>query len=59
MDILHVAPTLHLCSMAKLLRDSAEEIHGAIERLEQDSHIAGKHAVHIKAIENRMENALC
>lgn len=55
MDILNVAPTPQLCTMAQLLCDSAEEIHRAMERLEQHPGVAGDHAMRIKAIENRMD----
>jgi len=55
MDILNVAPTPQLCVMAQLLCDSAEEIHRAMERLEQHPSVAGDHAMRIKAIENRMD----
>lgn len=55
MDILNVAPTPHLCLMAQLLCDSAEEIHRAIERLEEHPTVAGDHAMRIKAIGNRMD----
>ncbi len=55
MDILSVAPTPQLCTMAQLLCDSAEEIHRAVERLEQHPSIAGDHAMRIKAIENQMD----
>ena len=55
MDILNVAPTPQLAEMARLLCDSAEELHRAIERLEQHPGVAGDHAMRIKAIENRMD----
>lgn len=55
MDILNVAPTPQLATMARLLCDSAEEIHRAMERLEQHPGVAGDHAMRIKAIENRMD----
>ena len=55
MDILNVAPTPYLGTMAQLLCDSAEEIHSAMERLEQHPGVAGNHALRIKAIENRMD----
>lgn len=55
MDILAVAPTSQLCAMARLLCDSAEEIHHAMAHLEQNPSVADDHAMHIKAIENRME----
>jgi uncharacterized protein len=55
MDILNVAPTTYLRTMAQFLHESADEIRGAIERLEQHPNVAGDHAMRIKAIENRME----
>ncbi len=55
MDILNVTPNSYLRSMAELLRNSAEEIHLAIERLEHHPNVAGDHSMRIKAIENQME----
>jgi predicted phosphate transport protein (TIGR00153 family) len=55
MHILNVAPTPYLCTMARLLYDCAEEIHRAMQRLEQHPGDAGDHAMRIKAIENRMD----
>ncbi len=55
MIILNVAPTPQLATMARLLRDSAEEIRQAMARLEQHPDVAGDHAMRIKAIENRMD----
>ena len=56
MDILEVEPNDFLREMVSLLRDAAEEIRLAMERLEEHPTVANDHAVRAKAIENRMEN---
>jgi uncharacterized protein len=53
--ILKVRPNPHLRVMAQLLLLSAREIDRAIQCLEHDPPRANKHAMRIKAIENRME----
>jgi uncharacterized protein len=55
MDILEVVPNAYLRSMAEMLHNAAEEIHLAIERLEQHPNVADTHAVRVKSIENGME----
>jgi uncharacterized protein Yka (UPF0111/DUF47 family) len=55
MDILEVLPNAYLRSMAEMLHNAAEEIHLAIERLEQHPNVADTHAVRVKSIENSME----
>jgi uncharacterized protein len=55
MDILNVAPNDYLRTLATMLHEGAEEIHLAIERLEQHPNVADSHAIRVKAIENRME----
>lgn len=55
MDILNVEPNKYLQEMADMLKQGAEEIHLAMERLEHHPNVADSHAVRAKAIENRME----
>ena len=55
MDILSVSPNAYLRQMAELLHHSAEEIHLAIERLQEHPGVADGHAVRVKTIENEME----
>lgn len=53
--VLDVQPNRYLGVMAKLLHRSAEEIELAIHCLEDQPARANKHAMHIKALENKME----
>ncbi|MEM4725051.1 MAG: DUF47 family protein [Candidatus Hadarchaeum sp.] len=55
MDVLDVAPNEYLKRMASLLRDAAEEIKLAMERLEKHPGVATEHAQRAKALENRVE----
>jgi predicted phosphate transport protein (TIGR00153 family) len=55
MEVLAVKPNNYLVRMTSLLRDAAEEIRLAMERLEQHSAVANEHAAKAKAFENRME----
>jgi predicted phosphate transport protein (TIGR00153 family) len=55
MDILDISPNRHLSRMASLLRDAANEIHLATQRLEDHPGVAYEHAMRAKALENRME----
>jgi predicted phosphate transport protein (TIGR00153 family) len=55
MEILKVKPTTFMVQMASLLRDAANELHLAIERIEQHPGVASEHAQRAKAIENRVE----
>lgn len=55
MEILKVKPTTYMVQMASLLRDAANELHLAIERIEQHPGVASEHAQRAKAIENRVE----
>jgi uncharacterized protein len=56
MYILGVEPNDYLKRMASLLREAAEEIRLAMERLEQHPTIAAEHAQRAKALENRVES---
>jgi predicted phosphate transport protein (TIGR00153 family) len=55
MDILDISPNRHLSRMASLLKDAANEIHLATQRLEDHPGVAYEHAMRAKALENRME----
>ncbi len=55
MDILDVAPNKHLHGMASLLKDAANEIHMATQRLKDHPGVAYEHAMRAKALENRVE----
>lgn len=56
MEILDVPPTPFMVKMASLLHESAQEIHLAVQRL-QDNHpgVAADHAQHAKGFENQVE----
>lgn len=55
MDMLQVEPNQYLQEMADMLKLGAEEIHLAMERLENHPNVADSHAIRAKGIENRME----
>ena len=55
MEILGVEPNEFLREMADMLKLGAEEIHLAMERIENHPNVADSHAVRAKGIENRME----
>ncbi len=55
MVILEVEPNNFLQRMASLLRDAAQEIHLAVQRLSDHPGVAESHAVRAKALENRVE----
>ena len=55
MYILGVKPNEYLKRIATLLRDAADEIRMAMERLEQHPNVAAEHAQRAKALENRVE----
>lgn len=55
MDILNVAPNQYLLDMAELVRDGADELRLAVERLSQHPRVANEHAVRALAVNNRME----
>jgi len=56
MEILKVEPTPYIQRMASLLRDAANELLLAVERLEDHPNVAGEHAQRAKALENRVED---
>jgi uncharacterized protein len=55
MEILKVKPTTYMQQMATLVRDAANELHLAIERIEQYPGVASEHTQRAKALENRVE----
>jgi predicted phosphate transport protein (TIGR00153 family) len=55
MSVLHVTPTTYLQRMVSLLRDAAEEVHLAMQRLKDHPGVATDHAQRAKALENRVE----
>jgi hypothetical protein len=55
MEVLKVNPTTHMQRIVSLLRDSAAEIHLAIQRLKDHPGVAMDHAQRAKALENRVE----
>ncbi len=55
MSLLEVEPNPYLRRMASLLREAANEIYMAMERLEHHPRVAAEHAMRAKALENRVE----
>jgi len=55
MELLEVEPNTFLRRMASLLREAANEIYMAMERLEHHPQVAAEHAMRAKALENRVE----
>ena len=56
MEILKVEPTPYIQRMASLLRDAANELLLAVERIEDHPNVSGEHAQRAKALENRVED---
>lgn len=55
MEILKVHPTSYLKKMASLLRDAANELLMAVDRIEHHPGVASDHTQRAKALENRVE----
>lgn len=55
MVIFDVKATPFMQRISSLLRDAANELLQAVDRLEQNPHVAGDHAQRAKALENRVE----
>jgi predicted phosphate transport protein (TIGR00153 family) len=55
MEILKVAPTEFMLTIASLLRDAANELYLAVCCLEEHPAVANNHAQGAKALENRVE----
>jgi predicted phosphate transport protein (TIGR00153 family) len=56
MYLLQIAPNDRLHAMGRVLHVSAREIYLAIKQLEADPERAGKHALRVLALENRMDH---
>jgi predicted phosphate transport protein (TIGR00153 family) len=57
MTVLNIAPNPHLTQMTSLLRDAANEVHLAMQRLKDHPRVATDHAQRAKTLENRVEAA--
>jgi uncharacterized protein len=55
LEILKVAPTPYMQTMASLLRDAAYELLMAVSNLEEHPAVANDHAQRAKGLENRVE----
>jgi uncharacterized protein len=55
MEILKVEPTDYMRKMASILRDAANELLMAVDRLENHPGVANDHAQRAKSLENRVE----
>jgi hypothetical protein len=55
MEVLKVRPTSFMLRIASLLRDAANELLMAVDRLELHPEVANEHAQRAKSIENRVE----
>jgi uncharacterized protein len=56
MEVLKVRPTSFMLSIAGLLRDAANELLLAVDRLELHPEVANEHAQRAKSLENRVED---
>jgi len=54
-ELLKVTPTSYMKSIASLLRDAANELLMAVDRLDDYPGVANEHAQRAKAIENKIE----
>ncbi len=55
MEVLKVRPTPFMLRIASILRDAANELLMAVDRLEQHPEVANEHAQRAKTLENRVE----
>jgi predicted phosphate transport protein (TIGR00153 family) len=55
MEVLKVRPTTFMLDIASLLRDAANELLLAVDRLEHHPEVANEHAQRAKSLENRVE----
>ena len=55
MEVLKVRPTSFMLDIASLLRDAANELLMAVDRLELHPEVANEHAQRAKSLENRVE----
>jgi len=56
MEVLRVKPTSFMLEIAGILRDAANELLMAVDRLELHPEVANEHAHRAKSLENRVEN---
>jgi uncharacterized protein len=56
MEMLKVKPTMQMEQIASLLRDAANEILMAVDRLQEHPGVASEHAQRAKALENKIES---
>jgi predicted phosphate transport protein (TIGR00153 family) len=56
MEVLKVRPTPYMQRIASLLRDAANELLLAVDRLESHPTVANEHAQRAKSLENRVES---
>jgi uncharacterized protein len=56
MEMLKVRPTPYMQRIASLLRDAANELLLAVDRLESHPSVANEHAQRAKSLENRVES---
>jgi uncharacterized protein len=56
MEVLKVKPTSFMLEIAGLLRDAANELLMAVDRLELHPEVANEHAHRAKSLENRVED---
>jgi len=56
MEVLRVRPTSFMLRIASLLRDAANELLMAVDRLELHPEVANEHAQRAKSLENRVED---
>ncbi len=56
MEVLKVRPTPFMLRIASILRDAANELLMAVDRLEQHPEVANEHAQRAKSLENRVED---
>jgi predicted phosphate transport protein (TIGR00153 family) len=56
MEVLRVKPTSFMLAIAGLLRDAANELLMAVDRLELHPEVANEHAQRAKSLENQVEN---
>jgi predicted phosphate transport protein (TIGR00153 family) len=55
MEILKVKPTSFMLAISRLLRDAANELLMAVDRLQDHPAVANEHAQRAKALENKVE----
>lgn len=56
MEVLKVRPTTYMARIASLLRDAANELLMAVDRMEQHPEVSNEHAQRAKALENKVED---